>query len=653
MTLNQPTSLNCPTCGAPLDTDGTRAVVRCKFCGNVSLLPGVLPSQAAAPASSLDEIRKLAGDGNIIDALRKYREIYGVDLKEAKDAVDALQAGRLATPAAPGMRAPDELTKALEDVQRLLSSGNKIDAIKVYREHYDVSLARAKYAIEQIEAGNTLRPEMGFQALTASLQTPTASFETPTASIETARPSRSGGYLGAIIGVAVVVFIIGLIAFLLLLPGGPFVSHYNPNGPFALIPSGQGSAPNFTVGLYDPDKDTRFIGLIDGTTTKLIWHAAPLAGDGYVDALASGSDLVYAANATDLLAYRKSDGSLAWHVQMSDKLNYGTTTLLITAGRVITDNADQTIQAYDASTGSPVWNKRLTGYDRTLRLMGNSLVVIDYIDSNNNFGLMFLDPATGSQQNVITPTCTFNDYDSDISPDSGLVYDPANNALFLVYASSYGCVQRLDLASGQTTWSASSKDSFSFSSDGFQSLMTDSKLYFSNGNDILAVNKSTGEMKVLLTNPDYDLLPLAVAGDKLIVRARRTRGTERFDLWGVEAASGNQVWQMDMQGASPIDPPDEMSGLIDDTDWGWTWKLTSAGLVIMKFQAKPSQLVLETFNPADGTSLAQQTIALKKVYGDFYSIPTVIGWQGSLVYLNVDTVIYALDVATGKIKLVY
>ena len=646
MTLNQPTSLNCPACGAPLEFDGTTAVVRCKFCGNVSLVPGVLPSQAAAPASALDEIRQLAGVGNLAGALEKYRQIYGVDLTGTKDAVDALQAGRLATSSAPGMRAPEELTKALEEVQRLLAAGNKIEAIKVYRENYDVSMQRAKYAIDQIGAGQTLRPETGFQALTTSITS------TPT-SFETSRASRSGRWLGGIIIAVVLLFVAGLVGFILFQSGNPFTKHYIPENPVALVPSAQAAGLQVVGLFYNPDADTRFIGLVDPGTGKLLWQATKLSGDGNADAVTAGSDLVYAANGTDLLAYRKTDGSVAWQVQMSDKLNYGASTLLVTAGRVITNNADQTIQAYDAETGSPVWNKQLSAYDRTLRLMGNSLVVIDYTDSDNHSGLLFLDPATGSQQKVITPSCTYNDYTSNIDTDSGLVYDQAENALFLVYDSSYGCVQRLDLASGQVTWDATIKDSFSFSSDGFQSLMTDSSLYFSNGNDLLAVNKSTGEMKVLLTNPDYSLLPLAMAGDKLIVRARRTRGTERFELWGVDSTSGNQVWQMNMQGFSPIDPPDEMSGLIDDTGSGWTWKLVPTGLVVIKFQAKPNQLVLETFNPADGTSQGKQTLALNRVVGDFYSIPTVIGWQGSVAYLSLESNLYSLDVAAGKLKVIY
>src|SRR5512136_459925 len=162
MSNSAPISLHCPTCGAPLEVDGTHGVVRCNFCGNVSLLPDFRSGQAAGPASALDEIRELAKAGNIIDAIRKYREIYKVDLRQAKEAVEALQAGRLVMPSAPGMHSSEELTRALQEVQRLLAAGNQIEAIKIYRQNYDVSLARAKYAIEQIAAGQTAWPEAGF-----------------------------------------------------------------------------------------------------------------------------------------------------------------------------------------------------------------------------------------------------------------------------------------------------------------------------------------------------------------------------------------------------------------------------------------------------------------------------------------------------------
>ena len=642
MTADRPISLNCPACGAPLEPDGSNAMVRCKFCGNLSLLPG----QAGTQPSALEDLRQLAASGKLDEAIEHYRREHGVDMEQASQAIDAIRTGRVVTPAAPGMRAPDELTRALEEVQRLLQSGDKIGAIKIYRENYDVSLARAKFAIDQIASGQTARPETGFQALQAF---PQSSQVFP----EETQKSHTARWVGAIIVIVSLLFVAGVVGLLLFSSGGPLNPHYIPNGLVALVASQNDDLPDFAVGLYDPEKDTRFIGLVNGTTGKLAWKAANLSGDGYADALVAGADLVYAANSTDLLAYRKSDGSQAWLVKMPDKLNYGTSTLLVTAGRVITNNTDQSIQAYDANTGSLVWSKRLTGYDRTLRLMGSSLVVVDYVGDKHEYGLLFLDPASGEQQKVLSPTCTSNDYSYNLDPDSGLLYDQAGNALYLAFDSSYGCVQRIDLSSGQTVWEASAEDGFNFSPDGFQSLMTDSTLYFSSGNDLLAVDRSSGTMKVLLNDPDYSLLPLGASGDLLIVRARRTRGTERFELWGIKAASGSRTWQMDLQGAAPVDPPNAMSGLIDDTGTGYTWRLGSSGLVVLKFQAKPNQLSLEIFNLANGTLQSQKTLALNNVTGDFYGIPTVIAWRGNVAYISLESNIYSLDITTGTLKVIY
>lgn len=40
-----------------------------------------------------DEIRRLARDGHKIEAIKKYREKYNVGLVEAKDAVERMEAG--------------------------------------------------------------------------------------------------------------------------------------------------------------------------------------------------------------------------------------------------------------------------------------------------------------------------------------------------------------------------------------------------------------------------------------------------------------------------------------------------------------------------------------------------------------------------------
>jgi hypothetical protein len=160
-------------------------------------------------------------------------------------------------------------------------------------------------------------------------------------------------------------------------------------------------------------------------------------------------------------------------------------------------------------------------------------------------------------------------------------------------------------------------------------------------------------MSLLRQNEDYNFYPLEINENIMILRADRTRGTNRSELWGVDINTGTQLWQITMQDAEPIDPPNEMSGLIDNTDFGWTLKLTPSGLVRITFKGEPNQLVLETINPADGSIQSSQTIAIKGVTGDFYSIPNVLGWQGNTAYLNIDSGFYKLDAATGELIHLY
>jgi len=636
MTNNTPTPLNCPTCGAPIDTDGMHAVVRCPFCGNTILVPGIPPSGVSASASAMDEIRQLVESEDLDKAVERYQQLFNVDLPEAKEAINALQAGRLAAPSAGGAHTPEELTQALREVQRLLAGGQRDEAIRLYCEVYGVNQDRAAEAVGHVERG----------------------LQEAEAQPRAGRRSRLPVFVFAL---AFVICVIGILSFVLVGGWNPLRANYYPLGPVAMLPTEaassavSGTGPDFITLLSDPGDNTRFFGLIDGKTGKLRWTTDKMTGDANASAIIPTADLVYIATGNNLLARRLSDGSVAWQAVMPDKLNYDNSNMLVTSDRVITSNADQSLQAYDTQTGQLVWSKRLSGYDRTLRLMGNSLVVIDTVDQDNNYGLVLLDPSSGDQQRAITPSCTHQgeSYNA-LDPDSGLAYDPAGKALYLVSDSAYACVQRIDLASGQPAWQVSADTDFSFAGDGFWYLMTDSTLYFGNGGDLWAVDKSAGTMKALVSDPDYELLPLSTSGDQLIVRARRTRGTERFELWGVKAASGDRAWQLDLEPAQPIDPPNEMAGLVDASGPAWTWRLAPAGLTILNFQANPNQVVLKAFNPTDGKSAgAQQSLALKNISGDFYEIPSVIGWRDNVLYFSVESDIYALDLSTGKLTTLY
>lgn len=101
-----PAPLRCPTCSAPLDVPPEHAtVVRCTYCGAGVMLTergGQMQASAqqqrhnAAIAEVLGSLRA----GSKLDAIRVYREHFGVGLAEAKYAVERLGSGQ------PGSHAP-------------------------------------------------------------------------------------------------------------------------------------------------------------------------------------------------------------------------------------------------------------------------------------------------------------------------------------------------------------------------------------------------------------------------------------------------------------------------------------------------------------------------------------------------------------------
>lgn len=111
---------------------------------------------APAPGEAVAAILALARGGKKIEAIRDYRALYGVGLKEAKDAVEGLMAGAAPTP--PPARLPvtslgDVVDLALQADLRALPL---IAAIKLYRERTGAGLKEAKDAVEAFRRGEPL-----------------------------------------------------------------------------------------------------------------------------------------------------------------------------------------------------------------------------------------------------------------------------------------------------------------------------------------------------------------------------------------------------------------------------------------------------------------------------------------------------------------
>ncbi len=96
----------CPNCGASLEYEGgDEPTVRCDYCGSSVIVPDELRDKQAAlepsifglspnPIAKLREIGRLVRANRKIEAVKLYREMFGVSLQQAKDAIDELSQGK-------------------------------------------------------------------------------------------------------------------------------------------------------------------------------------------------------------------------------------------------------------------------------------------------------------------------------------------------------------------------------------------------------------------------------------------------------------------------------------------------------------------------------------------------------------------------------
>lgn len=175
-------SFKCPMCAAPLPYDGQAVTVRCPYCTNTVIVPDELRAVTREPernvggqmgqfgsvgdmidqAMRLGEVKRLVRSGEKIQAIKLYRELTGLGLAEAKEDVERLERGEPLTiqqtviGGGSDQTGSDRRTAAIAEVKELLRAGNKIGAIKVFREAFGCGLKEAKDAVEDIESGRPL-----------------------------------------------------------------------------------------------------------------------------------------------------------------------------------------------------------------------------------------------------------------------------------------------------------------------------------------------------------------------------------------------------------------------------------------------------------------------------------------------------------------
>lgn len=149
------------------------------------------------------QIHEYIREGQLIHAVKLYREATGASLAEAKRAIE--EAARNESFGLPEGVTDNDNPLLEARVRSLLAKGRKVEAVKVYREEYRLGLKAAKEAVDRIEA--SMKRTNGPAVNTA--------YESAIGSAPFAEKAGSGARVVALLGVAAFI-ICGLAGYLLL-----------------------------------------------------------------------------------------------------------------------------------------------------------------------------------------------------------------------------------------------------------------------------------------------------------------------------------------------------------------------------------------------------------------------------------------------------
>ncbi len=251
-----PQSFNCPNCSAPLDLAGDGSTtLRCPYCNTSVIIPDELrlgkpgvksslpnlntyntPYQIDIP-ERLKSIRKLAVAGDKIEAIKLLRGTYVIGLTDAEELVEAMQRGEqvdvshleVLTPTLVQSTTLDPST--MRRLMELVNSGDKIGAVKLFRETTGVGLKDADEAIDAMEVTLSAAPvEMNSEVIS------TIPYPTRTGNFSPVAESSKGGRSCLITGFILFLVFLTVIPILAAMSsqGGPLAGVWARINPIAV-----------------------------------------------------------------------------------------------------------------------------------------------------------------------------------------------------------------------------------------------------------------------------------------------------------------------------------------------------------------------------------------------------------------------------------
>ncbi len=408
----------------------------------------------------------------------------------------------------------------------------------------------------------------------------------------------------------------------------------------AVLPR-DGKGGDLVVYVYGVGDSRYSLALIDGASHAPRWQSQPLSKEAYQGLLVAGEDMLYLTDQDQLLALRLSDGTPAWQTALAVEPQSGCEECLrVVGGHVVVLEKNSGLQAFDAQTGKLAWSTRLAENTRQLPVAGDRVVATQPSQDKDGTIISFLDPATGKPALKLDPHCpernTFSEFERP-RYDTPLLFSQDGQTMYTMYGFFAQCAQAFDLATGQPRWERTLEEGLVPPSwYNNTALLTEKALYVNQNQKIWAMDTADGSVRTLIEDKEYNLRPLALRDETLIVLAAPTWDSQRQVLWGLDAASGERRWQQPLQAHS----------LRQGSSSGdWDWQLTPKGLVVVQVLRDEARLIVETLDPRSGNSSAKQETELADLHMPSLYQPM---WTDDMAYLKLDSQIYAIDLATGK-----
>ena len=413
------------------------------------------------------------------------------------------------------------------------------------------------------------------------------------------------------------------------------------------MPSSEdGQAPDLLITNWAPsrDTDTYYVSYTTrtGRNRKVLWEKElPEADNWYRPRAASDEQYVYYVSGDRLHAWERAGGEEAWEALLSDVVQHSCTHCIgQVQSKVVVLTEDYVLQAVDDESGQEAWMARLNNRlaaRNGFHVVGDQIVLLDAMTPDgHDLAVHYYDVDDGELTRQLVSECPDEDEIPRIAADE-VFFSERGDRVYIYYDCGWEpYVEAWDLASGGLDWRVVLPES----AHGLGAVLIGQRaLYMDSYGGLFAVSLDDGAVQfwVEQVDPDYAVLLLAERGDKLLARAKRTRGSTRYELWGLDL-SGKRMWRHPMQA-------DTLYGVESGSeDWGFRF----ADDLLVVFQVMDDGdkdlLLVETLDAITGQVVRESTFEI-----DYDTLEAVV-WGRQTGFLTVGGKAYAVDLASGVVE---